>query len=54
MRKLMLTFDIYTDGDFGYNTNLFKNYTSNYLANEMYEYTDISDYVLKCRRVFDL
>lgn len=50
----VVDFDIYTDGDIGFNSDLLKNHTSRYFDSKFFEYTEINkdDYSYKFRRVF--
>lgn len=51
----IVTCNLYTDGDWHFDKEMFKNYTSLYFENELYEYTrgDSDGYCLEFRRVFD-
>ena len=54
-KKLVIELRMYTDGDWGYDKRIFKDYTSKYFESDLYEYTEIDDdsYTTKIRRVFD-
>ncbi|MBO5435301.1 hypothetical protein J6A31_05750 [bacterium] len=53
-QKLVLEMSIYTDGDWSYQKDIIRNYTSKYFDNYLYEYTEfIFDYESRFRRVFD-
>ena len=43
---------IYTDGDWYFNRDMFKNYKSSYFENDLYEYTFEEDYSIRFKRVF--
>ena len=45
--------DLYTDGDWGTDRELFEGYVSKYFDADFYEYTTVVDYDIKFRRVFE-
>lgn len=45
--------DLYTDGDWGTDHNLFHGYVSKYFDADFYEYTTVEGYDIKFRRVFE-
>ena len=52
-KKLVLELYMYDDGDWGYDESIFKNHTSQYFDNDLYEYSNFSDYSTRIRRVFE-
>lgn len=45
--------NLYTDGDWGTNRELFEGYVSKYFDADFYEYTTVEEYDIKFRRVFE-
>lgn len=51
--KVVLELSVYTDGDWSFNRELFRNYISKYVDIDLFEYTIMSDYTLKIQRVYE-
>lgn len=49
---LVITFDAYTDGDWGLNNELLNNHISRYFEQDYYEYTILDNEVYKFRRTY--
>lgn len=49
---LAITFDAYTDNDWGLDGNLLTDHVSRYFAQKYYEYTILDDAVYKFRRIY--
>ena len=54
MKKVVFKLKFYTDGDWSYNIDDFKNDHSRYFEDDLYEYTSIDYHSMSMRRVYDM
>lgn len=54
MKKVVFKLKFYTDGDWSYNIDDFKNDHSRYFEDDLYEYTSVDYSSMSMRRVYDM